>query len=382
LANLYIYVDETGNPEDIKAPEFAVGGIYTKQPIPYNIVNDALSEIKARENYLSGSDRAPLRRGYFHATDDGKVAKGVFLAYICKNLALDFEIVGFARRKASRLERDFIDNPKKLHEETVGILFTRVYSMPIDRVTLYVAERARTFTKNTLEYWLAQLENQIIYSVVEQPTIPARFPNINVEVVDKKNPGIQVVDYLTWAARREKLFEDRAWVKTAGLEFRSSMKEEKGPLYIKRYYIKKEINNFPPLLDFRLVDRVPDIAQEELTPLFVNAERTIHGIRKNGLPFHAQHLKKEVESVSERLEKPRVSDTDIRDLAKIFIKLAHTVPLYDKTDKYAINYTVKTTKYVGLVLFAHLIQGVRTCLWWINTRYANFDLLKPYLFPK
>ena len=171
--------------------------------------------------------------------------------------------------------------------------------------------------------------------------MPTYFPDINVSVVAASHPGIQVVDFLLWALNRKFAINDDTWLRYSGYKESTSWHIEGDPLQNKQFSNDWDVLAEEPMsMDFLSFakpinqDLKPD--QMEIIELYCTAEKAIRIIGRN-LPNHALHFRESIEALLPRLQQAKITKSDVKELASLFIQVVDTVPLYPEGSAKGFN---------------------------------------------
>jgi len=223
MGDAWVYIDESQAPEQggtEKGHPFWVAAVITEKPIPQELLDDALVRLRDDpDSAENGQDGETLRRGYFHASEDSKNAH----SWICRAIvdgAIDAEFSAtqwfFEGHEGEGLQGS------ELHQHAIILSALAAIESDFDCIHILIAERTGTFQDSTIASWPQLLRAQQLGSVIQMPTLPARFPRIEAELVGAGHPGIQVSDFALWAVQRAKPLRLRAagnsdWIDRLGL---------------------------------------------------------------------------------------------------------------------------------------------------------------------
>lgn len=98
--------------------------------------------------------------------------------------------------------------------------------------------------------WWENLCKQIEYTIYDPPEIPVKFPFVKLKTADKRNPGLQVTDFILWSMNRSKGVSFHCdWYKRLKLKLSSAYNEiggtiEKG-IYLLGDETEKPLPSYP-----------------------------------------------------------------------------------------------------------------------------------------
>jgi len=351
----HIYFDESIFSEP--NPYVGYGALITDEKIEYQIINEALKNLyndKDRfESENKEKDQRTLDRGYFHATDDSKNAHSHICTQINKKVNGDF---------SSNFMEPKLKNDEKIIFKTTSMLSSlRLFNFrhPIK----FIFEERQGLNEKVIKKWYKETEMDILKNIYNYPFIPACFPKIEVEIADKNNPGLQIVDFILWSVNRKINGIDK-WYNRLHSKLRMNMNPQKNKMNWggedliinngverpKHYY---QIEDFPNEDDITVTENM-------MVNIYLHAEKVIKFYSINKLPEHLTHQNEDIKNIASGL-----MDKDSKDrISKVacqYLKLFDTVPLITKqTSKKEKQFLLLSKKYLSLVLRTDLINGVRT----------------------
>ncbi len=205
--------------------------------------------------------------------------------------------------------------------------------------------KGRTPASCTFEQWghfkelqakdLVEYMNEGLRQTAYEMTMLRTFyPRIDVAVEGKKNPGLQIADFLLWClVQRE--FRPSAtkkgeWGDWCGLFCWANP----GIPEAEARWFHCTVNDGAPAdgydADFLLPYPVGinDIGVAASPDLYALGERTLRLYATGLLPAHAEHLRADLVRVVGRLDGEDVGPQHVRDVATQFLRLFDTVPIY------------------------------------------------------
>jgi hypothetical protein len=196
---VFVYIDESRR--EAQPPLYTIGALYTDKPITDDVIDSALSCLDADyEDDFKRRNRLFVDR-IFHAREDPSPVRFAF----CEAIAAS-GISGMFRVYTSALPQIYPDVFLGLHLNNDN----KHYDLGNDRLITDMVQTWRAPLCLCFEARQGMSAQAIVaqifdhYEHIERSFsqnwfIPTCYPNIEVEVCDKRKPGLQVVDYLLWA---------------------------------------------------------------------------------------------------------------------------------------------------------------------------------------
>lgn len=202
---MFVYLDET---------EFGEGRfsgyacLITPIRIEQAVVDEALENLRNDPDRLDSvqtpMDDRTLQRSFFHAADDSKNAHSHLCKAIYKHVKGDFRSHVFHTTKHSfSSKEDLYDLASKL--AVVG-LFSRTTEL-----TFVFEQRGGLNVGALLTRWWPDLWFDLARNAYVSPFIVKYYPKVSFEVSDKLEPGLQVVDFMLWAAQKARMDARSQW---------------------------------------------------------------------------------------------------------------------------------------------------------------------------
>jgi len=349
VATAWVYIDESQAPhESIAEPgrPFRVGCLLVEKEITNEIVNQAWATFTVDPDVTRGNnrlDRKTLARGYFHASADGKNAHSALCTAIVsaglnaafKDSQWHFDVPGSTGRTEAHL-----------HGLANALAIMSLLDQDYDEVRLLIATRS-SFDSTVARGWLADSLEKRLHSQLVNPWIPTRFPPIAVDFVGADHPGIQVCDFMLWAVQRAqfpealaqpdadgRLRRQRVWLERMGLRHFMSVNMEGDPQRSSEYVLGNA--PFRPFTPKTVGARTLDtLGTQSLTEGIIQIEHLIREQTAMGKPIPnrlAQHGNDLLRS-AERLSKARLSLEDVLLVARTFLLICDTLPVYEVSDE-------------------------------------------------
>lgn len=217
MSEAWVYIDESQAPsaEGCERDQpFWVGALSVEYPIVASLIDGAFTCLANDPDAANNqSDIRTLERGYFHASEDSPNAH----SHICRaivaarmNVQLRaflwyFDREGGSSRKDSDLHR-------------LGVLGSSLSTIDknYDVVHLVVAKRGGSFEQRHADQWQAYCEYTLVEEAIEHGVPPITcLPTL--ELAEPSVPGIQVCDFVLWAAQRH-LRGNSTWLQRLGMK--------------------------------------------------------------------------------------------------------------------------------------------------------------------
>lgn len=376
---MFVYIDESifeRNSEKF----YGIGALISGQEIPESVVMRALKQLAKDPHIHDPStlhmDAKTLSNGYFHASSDSKNAHSHLCRSISRNVNAEF-IYSFFVPDRDRV-RLYTMSTERIHRLNT-LLITAGLLNDVHPIHIFIEGRS-SFQQKLMQWWVEELYQAIDNSIYDSPMIPAFYPKITIEIVDKSNPGSQVTDFLLWAVINSDTNTAKScWITRVGLIQNYRAEELNGPMLWGSYRLNRGCSTYSA----PTVQRAPysaevfpldgSLSKNDLIQIYCNAERIIHRVKSEGLPNHAQHLSSSVDRVVSVLRGDRLFKCDdIRRVSRMFLRLFDTLPVYRYLDIVEdledFKMLLYARKYLALTLRQDLINGVRTCNWLSQVR--------------
>jgi len=333
---LYLYLDESTIDVGTRRM-FGVGALLTTVPVAPAVIDRVMHALRNDPDRAPSSpgytvlkarlDELTLTRGHLHGSEDSGNAHSHFARAITDlvtgNFAFSFAELSPGADGAAYRQHALRSLYTLLHtRKPVACVFEHRPGLDGDRANAL------------LEEMCANLDP----CAFDQALMRSYYPHITVVVDDKSNPGLQVADMLLWSIGQELFFPDSkkaVWAGRCGLHKWADAAIPEAPIR----WVQCIVNNRNPLFA-----NEPDhlvaypVAFDELTAdaedlivanCYAAAERLLRRVAVRPLPNHAEHLRPTVAEALRGLEKQqRVGPDEIRRVARAFIRVFDTVPIY------------------------------------------------------
>ncbi len=344
MADAWVYIDESQAPhaEGTEAGQpFWLGALITEKPIDQNLIGGALSRLGADPDACGNShDQATLARGYFHASEDSKNAH----SWICRAI-VDGPLVAsfsatqwfFGREDSAEFEG------VGLHRLTALVSASMAFQDDFDCVHVFIANRDGSFAQRDLDEWPAYCKRTQLEGVVHNPAIPARFPVVDAALVEAAHPGVQVCDFVLWAAQRsrpERLIPtgNDDWVRRLRLDLWASGSVENSAFQRLLGKLGEGVDrSIHPPAGAPIPRSVVDISDPERWELVEEIAVDVHRAKAcaKGSPRigHVVHLLADASAQCNRTGlEGRDLERTLSDLMEAFLLVCDTLPVYVTTD--------------------------------------------------
>jgi len=358
----YVYLDES----EFSQPSNLVGygSLTTDGAIPDSLIHVALERLRNDPDINDIStmkiDKKTLSSGYFHASEDSKNSHSHLCSQINNEISGVFHSHFFDYKEKNERIDKLLDLASNL---------SSLKSLSFREKVKLIFERRGALTETFLKKSFGGLYDSLHYSSYDHPYIPTFFPEIEFNIVNKRNPGVQCTDFLLWAINRH-LNKDSLWfnrIKTKlRMEFSSQSKDWGGCDF--------DLNNsiVEPKSYYTITDMPKNdeeiVTNEMLVNFYLHAEKVNSYFAQNDLPNGISYIKNNLLMVYQKLKDSKDSE-HITNLAKNYIQLFDMVPLIgENTSQKDKEFLLLSKKYLSLILRRDLIHGVRTNMYLSESR--------------
>jgi uncharacterized protein DUF3800 len=196
---LYVYLDETNFGDNNEF--FGYGSLISHEEISQSIVDEAVENLRqdpdTQKDEFIRQDSRTLQRGWFHASEDSQNAH----SHICNGI--NKNIVGTFHAQYFDLSRSEINQPDVAYQISSKLSILNIFSETKSVVLIF--ERRGGLNETTITKWLESLWKETMATSYLYPWIPTFYPKLSFRICYKSEPGLQVVDFMLWAAGRKKL---------------------------------------------------------------------------------------------------------------------------------------------------------------------------------
>lgn len=369
MEDLYVYLDETTSSDQ----HSGIAALVVDSPINKIVVSQAIAKLQTFKETTPEVKRT-LNRGFFHASKDHPKAIACFMSEIRTSINGHI-IYAYNGEKDNHSAR----GPELVYQSQFKHCLMKLANSgrPLQ---LYVESRGKT-DEVKIRSLIEEVEKSHISLAYDWPWLPVYFPRMVINLVKKTEsaePGNQVIDSLLWSLNHDlfKLDPKKAdWIKQVqGPQrveakimqndgFNAKIVEEAGLIMINsgsRFYYEGNpefLNAYSSVSNERR--RLELKNDTERLGILLEGERTIHELAKQGLPPHVNHLADECVRLSNFLKKATdtMADECIQRIARLYIRLFDTVPLYEKDKVDALIFLIKVRHYLALCLRDNLPQA-------------------------
>lgn len=324
---IYAYADEAIFITNSTTNEIALGcGIFvTKNKIENFVIDEALFNLAKGNKFDIKKDQRTLNRKYFHASDDSpnghsclcssinKYIKGVF-DYTFIDKINQIETKGFSEKQFNRC----------LSHSTLELFLTT------DEIFLII-EKREALNIEILSKWKEQLYKMYESASYNIPSYKTFYPKLNIELENKSESGLQIVDFLMWAANRTKKSNpDQFWhncIKYKNwYEYKDEGNQNRAKYYLNTFPNDNEINENYPIKFEKYTE------WEQFLSAYVIIERFLVNIDKSDFNDKNEHLFFDLEKISTRLKKEsyHLNVNDLTEVGSVFLRLFDTLPIYSQ----------------------------------------------------
>lgn len=323
---IFAYADETIFDIDSNNGNYAVGyGIFISQrPITTEVVYEAMDNLKNDPEINNTSDLSTIANGYFHASEDSKNAHSHFCNSIRKHVKgifdFSYHILSTNIPEEKNQQQRFFNNCLN------GSSIEFFDSMKTVNLTI---EGRNELSKESLEQWRRKIYEIFEGASYELPSFKTYFPKINIEIKGKSNPGLQVTDFISWAASRTlKLPSNPKWdTWFKRLPFVTISRDTSESQKQKR--IKGYLNEIPAPWDDYPQNFVKSKTNEDVLNAYIVIERIIRSITESDFTEGNIHLYNDF-MAAKRLctELIHFQQEHLETIGRAFIRLFDSLPIY------------------------------------------------------
>lgn len=328
---LYAYSDETEFKKSDSDIDTIVGTgvLITKERISESLILECLQNLK-NDKDINSIDQKTLKNGFFHASQDSKNAHSHLCVGINKNISACF-IYSYYNQKCS-IETNINLSIEDLNRQTLTLSALELFRNKIDKVVLTIENRSG-FSEAAAKEWLKRLYNQLLKLTYNQPTFITYYPRFEIVISSKKEPGLQITDFILWALNRNNTQKpDAKWAKR--LNFKTYMyhsiedsPESGGTYFLNSFSFGDEMINYPYPLEKIESD-------EEFYDIYITIEYVIRQLCEVKLPTHVEHFFCDLQILKAIFDKKQHFETeDLQLLCSTFIKLFDTLPIYHEIEE-------------------------------------------------
>lgn len=359
----YVYLDESISQDRNYVGYgalFLSDETYAKQIVEKSLtelINDPDRELKQCKDM---DDRTIIRR-YFHACEDSKNSHSHFCSSINTFMQGEFFCEVFNKVNLNNEE----SSTNYLYDLTSGLSSLEIFQTrePIK----IIFEERNGLSKPKLEKWLHRYTDHVLASVYDFPYLPAFFPEIEIEIANKSNNGLQCCDFFLWTVMRN-LVGINDWYTRLNPKAKFESQPQSGEYNSVHMIfgelkdedsINYEVNDYPT--SGNSVIGINDIEQ-----FYIYAEKLLITLSRNEIPHYLKYMENDIKNFAcSTMDKNYVNR--IFEVAKIYIKIFDTLPVIssecEPADK---KFLLLSKKYMALVLRGDLLNGMRT-----RTRLEN-----------
>lgn len=325
---IYAYADETIFTINNKTNELALGcGILvTKNKIDEFIINEALLELAKDKDFDLTKDQRTLNRKFFHSSEDSKNGH----SYLCKSINKNVKGV---------FDYTFIDKINQSETKTKGFSekqFNRCLSystlelfLTTDEIFLII-EKREALNIEILAKWQTQLYKMYQGATYNIPYYKTFYPKLNIQLKDKNDAGLQVVDFLMWAINRTKtsnpnqVWHNRLKYKT-WYEYKDEGNQNRAKYHLNTFPTDTEVNEDYPVKFEKYGE------WEQFFNAYVIIERFLVSIDKNDFNEKSEHLFSDLDKISTKLKaiNYHLNNNDLTEVGSVFLRLFDTLPIYN-----------------------------------------------------
>lgn len=377
---IFAYSDETEFSLTKNNQNTVIGsGIFvTSNEITQELIDKAMLDLE-NDSDKTEFDVKTLTNGFFHASVDSKNAHSHLCSLINNHLKGCFRYSYFDKAKMKTWEKS--KTSEEINRLTLGLSSLEFYNSNV-KVCLIIEGR-ENFTQEKAESFINRWNSQLDLHAYDHPSYITCYPDIQVVVSNKNNPGLQVVDFLLWVFNRASMKKpDNNWKNRLKFTSSSSHTIPNSPDSGGDFYINESPNikgrlNYP----FRAEDPKND---NEFYQSYLTIEHTLRQLTKMDFPDHASHLCPKLDKINSEIfsTETLINIEQLSEISSLFIRVFDTLPIYDsiqESDMIRWSSLLRAKKMAGLFLRHDLIHGMRSSMNIVRWRNLNIKL-NPEIF--
>jgi len=300
------------------------GCLITDHRIGREVIDEALKRLNEdpdrNEDAFRNQDSRTLDRGYFHAADDSKNAH----SHLC--VVINEHVIGSFSSHFFNMRKEAFRDISEAYSLASRLAILNVFS-ETPEVT-FVFEERNDLTSNSIRAWWAALWEDLLRSSYSIPYRTNFFPRLNFEIKGKTEPGLQIVDFLLWAAARKTLGKQCPWIDrirpSVRIETKPSDNSWGGQSIDIKFKAKRNVSHYC-IADYRPDD--PKLgSQEMLWQYLIHAQKAINVVYNNGPTSNIDHFWEDIDYLYQNRINDRSHDF-IEKLATCFLRLFDNYPL-------------------------------------------------------
>ncbi|MBN8669385.1 MAG: hypothetical protein J0L80_01780 [Chitinophagales bacterium] len=328
---IFAYADETifeiNKKENIQAVGYGV--FISKVPINQNVITEALDNLAKDPDFLHKFDTRTLSNGYFHASDDSGNAHSHLCNSINNNVKGEFS---FSYRTYSSNQPIQKSRQERYLDSCLNGSSIEFFNS-LDKVNLIIEGRSQ-ISQHSVNQWRDKVYTLFEGISHDLPSMKTFFPKIDITIENKNNPGLQVVDFLSWATARtlrqphSEKFED--WFKR--IKFWASTKDTTENVSQKN--ITGILNQMPSMHSTSYpLPFVKSQTSEDVIQSYIVIERFIRCLEESDFNPSNIHLWNDLLKAKKICNGLDFFKGDqLQLIGKVFIRLFDSLPIYSNID--------------------------------------------------
>jgi hypothetical protein len=321
---LHLYVDETEFTAEDGRQLRGVGVLSVPEPVERALIGRALDRLSSDPDRNERHDKRTLRDGHFHASFDSKNGHSHLADQVRACVHGNF-VAAFTERGTRSEEEAY----------RTGVMRALLTTLKGRTPVLCTFEQWGNFRKVQADELIDHMNEGLTLSTYETTMLRAVYPRIEVVVDDKNNPGLQVADLLLWSFVQERFNPSKTkahWAARCGLFRWADVPIPEA----KFQWSRCTVNDGKPVETYEQDDLKPypvrpeGIGETAYADSSAVAERTVRRYAAGPLSDHVEHLRPGLLRALAGLQDPAsVGPEQIQEVAKQFLRLFDTVPVYD-----------------------------------------------------
>lgn len=116
---------------------------------------------------------------------------------------IEFYLYKFDKQLYASLGGTQFNSEQELHHHLIHLASVIGINYAVQKINLIVAQRDKSFPNGCEQRWKDAFYEELIRASVQNPVMKTFFSELNVEIVNGSDPGIQIADLILWAANRK-----------------------------------------------------------------------------------------------------------------------------------------------------------------------------------
>lgn len=367
---LYIYIDESGNPLITTKDNFYLGAFVSPRKISSQIIESALDNLKnSRPNE---NDLQTIKEKFFHAKNDTNKARQALYNEISKiSWACDFIYYSLNKNNLPESFQAELRREKDVHHLLFFFISSYIMISKIKKANIFISERQKSLKKTHDNELNSNIIKSITYSAINNWNIPVFIPEFEINYVDGKNPGNQIVDFLTWAVQRKKSKNENEFLKFLESNNHSGFSGQDNPFNAEYFFINSGITRLKigsdKLPSTKTIDNLWNNG-ENIFKGMTEIEKLLLEHKDNGDKINNESIQKRFMRTTSIINGNKFTYDEIIEMSILFLLIADEVPFYDINIPESIEKIYFYKKICSVVANKSNPVGTRLCNLWLDSK--------------